>query len=272
MDKTVVAFIYDFDDTLSKGFVQDEIFIPILGCDTKTFWREKDKLAKDNKMDNILALLYTVLKISKERNLKLTKNVFFELGKSVNFFNGVLTWFDRINKFGKDLNLKIEHYIISGGMKEVIEGTAIAKKIKKIFASSYLYNEQGEAVWPSQAVNYTNKTQYLYRIRKNQLEELHDDDALNARIPEEEKLPFKKMLYFGDGSTDVPCMTIIKRGGGQSFGVFDPSEARKIEKGNNLFRDHRVNHVVPADYSEGSKLDELVKKSLINLSNEISKE
>lgn len=266
MKKNTVAFMYDFDETLAHGYMQDHSLIPMLGYEVDEFWNEVNTFGKKNNMDNVLAYLYKVIEIAKQKNVVLNQETMRELGKDIKYFDGVIEWFDRINKFGESIGLEIEHYIISSGMREVIEGTIIAKNFKKIFACSYCYDESGNPIWPCQAVNYTNKTQYLFRIRKNQMEDLNNTTGINAYVEEEAKLPYSHMFYFGDGLTDIPCMKLLKSKGGHSFCVYSPISEKAKKTALKLFNEKRVDYLAPADYTEGSDLDRLVKGILIKIS------
>ena len=179
-----VVLMYDFDKTLSKLYMSEYDFVKQVGFSNSVdFWNFCNiTLAKSNNMDNNLAFMLANLLLAKKSNIKLTKEYFNSLGKNITYFNGVEAWFKRINEFGKKLGLKIEHYIISSGVKEIIEGTSINKYFTKVFASSYIYNDRGEAFWPRLIVNYTAKTQYIFRIKKNLLNDLTDDKSINKRI------------------------------------------------------------------------------------------
>lgn len=268
MEKNIVAFMYDFDETLSHGYMQDHSLIPMLGFDAETFWTEVNLYGKENNMDNVLAYMYKIVEHAKKKNVNISKEKMFELGKGIRYFEGVLEWFDRINAYAKTLGIKIEHYVISSGMKEIIEGTEIADKFKKIFACSYVYDESGNPIWPCIAVNYTNKTQYLFRIRKNQMEDLNNSYGINDFIEEDDKLPYKNMFYFGDGMTDIPCMKLLKSKGGNAFAVYSPLIKKAKETSLKLLKEKRVNYIAPADYTENSDLDKIVKSLLITLSEE----
>jgi hypothetical protein len=268
MEKNVVAFMYDFDETLCRGYMQDRTLIPMFDLGVNEFWKEVNAFGKKNNMDNVLAYLYKILEHANKKNISLSKNSLLELGKDMEYFEGVLDWFDRINAFAATLGIKIEHYIISSGMLEIIQGTAIANKFKKIFACSYVYDENDKPIWPCIAVNYTNKTQYLFRIRKNQMDDLNNSAGVNAYVQEEQKMPYKNMFYFGDGLTDVPCMKLLKSKGGNSFCVYDPNSEHAKQTGKTLLKDGRVDYVVPADYRENSMLDKIVKSLLVRLAEE----
>jgi len=247
--------------------MQDHSLIPMLGFEVGDFWCNVNEFGKRMNMDNVLAYLYKIVEFAEKRNVNISKQRMFELGKGIRYFDGVTTWFDRINEFGKSLGLNIEHYIISSGMKEIIEGTEIAGKFKKIFACSYVYDENDKPIWPCIAINYTNKTQYLFRIRKNQMEDLNSS-GVNEYLEEVDKLPYKNMFYFGDGMTDVPCMKLLKSKGGNSFAVYDPTSEKAKLTSAKLFKDKRVDYIAKADYTEGGDLDKIVKSLLIKLSEE----
>ena len=258
-----VAIMYDFDDTLAPGNMQEYAFIPNLEIDAGEFWEHCAVLAKEHNMDSVLAYMYMMVNLAKQKNLKITKSEFYKQGEIITFFNGVETWFERINEYGKSLGLEVEHYVISCGLKEIIEGTKIAKEFKRIFACGFAYDENETPFWPNHAINYTSKTQYIYRIRKQQLDNLYDSYELNEYINDRSLLiPHSNMIYVGDGETDVPCMKIVKNEGGHSISVFNPNKEKKMKIANKLYHDNRVNFIAPADYSENSKMEKIVKSIL----------
>lgn len=258
-----VAIMYDFDDTLAPGNMQEYAFIPNLEIDAGEFWEHCAVLAKTHNMDSVLAYMYMMVNLAKQKNLKITKSEFYKQGEIITFFNGVETWFKRINDYGKSLGLEVEHYVISCGLKEIIEGTKIAKEFKRIFACGFAYDENETPFWPNHAINYTSKTQYIYRIRKQQLDNLYDSYELNEYINDRSLLiPHSNMIYVGDGETDVPCMKIVKNEGGHSISVYNPNKEKKVKIANKLYKDNRVNFIAPADYSENSKMEKIVKSIL----------
>ena len=174
-------------------------------------------------------------------------------------FAGVKEWFSRINAYGAGRGIRILHYINSSGLKEIIEGTEIAHEFRKIYACSFLYDVDGIAYWPAVAVNYTNKTQFIFKINKG-VESVFDSKLVNRYIPENERpIPFKHMIYVGDGTTDIPCMRLVKNSGGHSIAVYNPDQKGARREMASLIHDNRVSHVCPADYSEGSDMDVLGK-------------
>ena len=182
-----------------------------------------------------------------------------KLGRDLEFFPGVTEWFDRIRRFGDELGVTVEHYIISSGLREIIEGSEIADAFREVFACEFLYDENEVACWPKNAVNYTTKTQFLFRINKGVLDISNDVD-LNTYTPEDERrVPFRNMIYIGDGLTDVPCMKLVKVNGGYSIAVYGDETLPKVRP---LLADNRVNFIEPADYREGSELDSTVKNIL----------
>jgi hypothetical protein len=253
--ETIIALIYDFDKTLCTKDMQEYTFLPNLGINPKDFWEDVDKLAIENNMDKILSCLYMMIKKSNESGKIIKREDFNKYGKEIEFFKGIDTWFTRINEYGKKLNVKIEHYIISSGQKEIIEGTKISKYFKEIFASEFLY-EDGKAVWPAMSVNYTAKTQFLARINKGVLD-ISDDITLNTRmLAEDRRISTKNMIYIGDGITDIPSMRMTHENGGYSIAVY---QENKNEVAKKLLKDNRVDFAVLADYQENSQLDNLIK-------------
>lgn len=255
----VLAICYDFDKTLSPDDMQAQGYIQSVGYDVKAFWDKSNKMARDNDMDTNLAYMYTMM-TEAEGNFAFTKKTLAEYGAKVKFFSGVETWFERIRAYGKMHGVIVEHYIISSGLKEMIEGTSIAKnkEFEKIYASSFYYNERGVAKWPAQVINYTSKTQFLFRIEKGTLD--INDPAVNDYFPPEQmRVPFRNIVYIGDSDTDIPCMKLVNSSGGHSIGVYNPdtNDKQKVLK---MIRDNRIKHFAPADYSEGSELDQLVKE------------
>ena len=254
----VVAICYDFDKTLSPDDMQAQGYIQSVGYDIPDFWRKSNDLASDNEMDQNLAYMFT-MKQESEGKVLFTKDTLEKYGASVELFPGVEEWFERIREYGTEKNVIVEHYIISSGLKEMIEGTSVAKAgaFEKIYASSFYYNDNGVAVWPAQVVNYTNKTQFLFRIEKGVLD--INDPAVNESFsPEEMRVPFRNMIYIGDSDTDIPCMKLVNSYGGHSIGVYN-AKTKDKSKVYKMMRDGRIKYFAPADYTEGTELDGLVK-------------
>ena len=263
-DRPVIALCYDFDKTLSPDDMQAQGYIQTVqpeGSDMiGDFWRESNGRATANNMDKNLAYMYTMKKKARGQ-IVFTKEKLADYGSKVALFPGVDKWFDRIREYGAEKGIIIEHYIISSGLKEMIEGTSIAKEFKELYATSFYFDEDGVAVWPAQVVNYTNKTQFLFRISKGVLD-VNDEAVNDSFAPDEIRVPFRNMIYIGDSDTDIPCMKLVNSQGGYSVGVFNPSEKDELKAKNKVYRmmrDNRISYFAPADYSEGSELDELVK-------------
>ena len=255
-----IALIYDFDGTLAPGNMQEYDFIPAVGKSNKEFWSEANSLAERQDADMVLTYMARMIQEAKSKGLSLRREAFQESGRRVTLFKGVREWFSRINRYGEERGIRILHYINSSGLKEIIEGTEIAHEFRKIYACSFLYDVDGIAYWPGVAVNYTNKTQFIFKINKG-VESVSDCKLVNQYIEEGERpVPFSRMIYVGDGTTDIPCMRLVKNFGGHSIAVYNPASAKVGRKDlASLIRDNRVNHVCAADYTEGSEIDRLVK-------------
>ena len=265
-----VAIIYDFDGTLAPGNMQEYDFLPSIGKKNAKFWQESTQMANDQDGDPILAYMYKMIKGAKSGDISLKRESFRESGSKVKLFDGVTEWFGRINKYAALKNIEVEHYINSSGIKEMIEGTSIAHEFKKIYACSFFYNVDGVAIWPSVVVNYTNKTQFLFKINKG-IESVSDTQLINEYTPEEERpIPFRRMIYLGDGHTDIPCMRLVKQMGGYSIAVYPSSSPSKISDMKKLIKDNRVNYISDASYVEGGRMDMIVHNIIDKISAECS--
>lgn len=258
-NKPIVALIYDFDGTLAPGNMQEYSFIKAVGLSKEEFWGKTQVMAQIQDADPILIYMLLMLNEAQKNNIELSRDSFRQFGKDITFFEGVESWFGRINKIGEREGVTIEHYINSSGLLEILEGTSIAKEFKAIFASCYYYSKKGNAVWPASAVNYTNKTQFLFKINKGILN-IQDSEKTNESTPDEDKrVSFANMIYFGDGETDVPCMKLIKQLGGTAIGVYNPAIPRKKTIAQKLIQENRVNFVCAADYRKGKKAEQIVR-------------
>jgi len=256
------ALIYDFDGTLARGNMQEVSFIPSIGMDIGAFWAEAEALTQAADADGILMYMQLMLRHARDNGAPITRETLAEQGREVALFEGLkdLSWFDRMNAFGAQYGLDIEHYIISAGLEEMIEGTPIRPALTHVFASHYVYDENGEAAWPAVGVNYTTKTQYLFRINKG-VNNHWENERINHFIPDEDRrVPFDRMIFLGDGDTDVPTMKMMHTKGGFSIAVYDPRSNEKDQKKvYSLISEDRVNFVAAADYREGTALDLIVK-------------
>ena len=259
MTTPIIAFLYDFDKTLCTTDMQDYAFIPSLGMKHSEFWPIANDFGRRHRMDGILAYMYTMIREAEKRGLPVTRQDLVEKGRGIVLFPGVQDWFRRINAFGESLGVQVEHYVISSGLREIIEGCSIAGEFKAIYASEFYYDPEGRPVWPKLAVNFTNKTQFVYRINKGVLD-ISDDKTLNDSMPDNSKrVPFHNMIYVGDGLSDVPCMKMMRSYGGQAIAVYQSANRPGVEK---LLEDGRVDFIFPADYSEGTALDATAKDIL----------
>lgn len=269
-----IAIAYDFDGTLAPGNMQQHSFIPKLGVDSSNFWQEVKSIAKENDMNEILAYMHLMLKKAAERDKPITKKAFEEHGRGMQMFPGVADYFKKINEYAKTKGLAIEHYIISSGLRDILKGTPIHKEFEMVFASAYKYNANNVAEWPALAIDYTNKTQFLFRINKG-IKNAWDNESINKFMHENERpMPFNRMIYLGDGETDIPAMKMINYQGGKSIAVYNPQtntkdgkKAKKITQ--ELVSQGRANYVAPADYSEGSSLYKIIQLCIDSMAAEI---
>ncbi len=260
MNPLTIALIYDFDGTLSPGNMQEHHFIPAVGMENHEFWGLSDRMAREQDADPVLCYMQRMILQARSCGISLKRDAFRASGTRVSLYPGVQEWFGRINAYAASKGIAIQHYINSSGLKEMIEGTSIAHEFRKIFACSFLYDEAGEACWPAAAVNYTNKTQFLFKINKG-VDSVWDSIEVNRRVPEEQRaVPFPHMIYLGDGTTDIPCMVLVKQQGGHSIAVYNPDKGAQGERDlYHLVRDSRVNYICPADYSADAPVDRLVR-------------
>ena len=248
----IIAFLYDFDKTLCTTDMEDYAFIPSLGYTPAEFWGRANAFGWENRMDGLLAYMYTMIQECAAQNIKLDRAFLNHCGESIQLFPGVREWFARINAFGESLGVQVEHYVISSGLREIIEGSGIAQEFREIYACEFYYNENGDACWPKLDVNFTNKTQFVYRINKGILD-VSRDKELNDSMPDDSKrVPFTNMIYMGDGLSDVPCMKMMRAYGGQAIAVYQEDNRAGVE---DLLSKGRVDFIFPADYRAGTALD-----------------
>lgn len=267
-ERPIVALIYDFDGTLSPGNMQEFGFIEAMGKSPETFWSKSNDLSISQDASEILCYMKLMIDEAREKGISLRREQFREFGKKIELFEGVKEWFGLINRYGEEHGVKIIHYINSSGLTEMIEGTSIYHEFEKVFACSFLYDENGIAVWPAVAVDYTAKTQFLFKINKG-VHSIRDHTLVNRYVPEEERhVPFTRMIYFGDGATDIPCMRLVKQFNGNSIAVYNPElisqgNFKAINSVKRLLEEKRVNFVSPADYRKDGNLYKIVT-SIIN--------
>ena len=259
-DSINVALVYDFDGTLAPGNMQEFGFVQAIGKDPNEFWNRTYEMAVGNDASTILCYMYLMLQEAKANGISLKRDNFRKFGSMIKLYQGVEEWFSLINQYGKSIGLNIQHYINSSGLKEMVEGTSIAKEFENIYACSFLYDTEGNAYWPAVAVDYTTKTQFLFKINKG-IKEVSDNKKINEYVAKEDRpIPFERMIYFGDGETDVPSMSVVKSQGGHAIAVYgDPKKKATATK---LINANRVDLMCMADYSEGREVYDTVCRIL----------
>lgn len=263
------AIVYDFDGTLSPGSMQEHSFLAELGYENPgDFWQEVKVLTKTQDADEILVYMQMMIRKAQK---PVTREALRRHGAKLPLFTGVKEWFKRMNKYAAEREIALEHYVVSSGIREMIEGCPIRSEVKGVFASGFAYDDAGQAEWPAVAVNYTNKTQFLFRINKG-IDNSWDNAAINEWIPLQERaIPFERMIFIGDGDTDIPSMKMVRYQGGWAIAVFDPqkwTEASTQNKIGRLIAEDRANYVAPADYSAGGQLDVTVRGVLGRIARE----
>lgn len=265
MEKPTVALMYDFDGTLSPHYMQEYDFMDAIGLVNKDlFWHDSHALAQKHQSSTILAYMKLMIDKAKENGLSIRRQQFVDFGRGISFFEGVQEWFDLINRKGEEMGVNVEHYIISSGLKELIEGTSIAHFFKQIYACSFMY-ENDAAVWPAVAVDFTSKTQFIFMINKG-IYEIWDNARINNSMPDEGRpVPFQNMIYIGDGETDIPSMRIVKSEGGHSIAIYKPGNENSCKQAENLVHRKRVNFACPGDYREGGELYQAVLATMAKI-------
>jgi phosphoserine phosphatase len=259
-DWPVVALIYDFDGTLSPANMQEYDFLKEVGIsDKKKFWNESNQLAKDNEASGVLCYMKLMIEKSKMAKKSIRREAFVNFGKSIELYEGVKEWFGLVNQMGDENGVRIEHYINSSGLREMIEGTDIYKEFKEVYACSFLYDVDGIATWPAVAVDFTAKTQFLFMINKG-ISKVSENYRINEYMAEcDRPVPFKHMIYFGDGETDIPCMRLVKEQGGNSIAVYNKDDKAKKNAAKRLIKDNRVTFACEANYKKGGEMWRIVE-------------
>ncbi len=256
------ALIYDFDGTLARGNLQEQTFIPeVLQMENGPFWDGVKAIAKQANVDEILIYMCEMIAKAKEQKVDVTEEMLRQHGAKAELFPGLVdgSWFRRINEHGRNCGLLVDHYIISSGIDEMIRGCPIHDEFRYIFASKFIY-DGAHVRWPGVAINYTTKTQYLFRINKG-IENHYDNKEINRYMSDRERpIPFKRMIFIGDGETDIPAMKMTTQQGGWAIAVYDPERSDKdLNKIHHLIADRRVDFVAPADYKKDSQMDITVR-------------
>jgi phosphoserine phosphatase len=254
-----MAIAYDFDGTLAPGNMQEYDFIPALNMVSKAFWSTVNSLAQQHEMDQIHAYMHAMLEEARKAKVAVRKSDFKQFGRNITLFPGVAGWFKRINAYARTKGVRLEHYIISSGIREMVEGTPIYKEFKKVYASGFMFDHNGVACWPALAVNYTTKTQYLFRINKGSLD-VHDNSVINKFVPKDQRpVPFENMIFIGDGETDIPCMRLVNDQGGHAIAVYNGTKRGVKKHADQLVTDGRATLAAPADFQQGSTVDACVR-------------
>lgn len=262
MAKPIVAIMYDFDKTLSTTDMQNYGFIPMLGLTPNEFWGATGEFSEKTGCERILSYMYMMIKKSREAGIKLTRELLRDCGKSIKYHPGVTTWFQRINEYGNQKGVKVEHYLVSSGTKEILEGCSIYDKFTQVYGCEFYY-ENGVPVWPKLAINYTQKTQFFFRIAKGVVD-IKDDNSVNEKVKGSLRIPYENIVYIGDGMTDVACMTLVNKNRGYSIGVYTDSNREQVDQ---IRNDKRCRFVVKADYSQDRDMEKVLKLIIDDVSN-----
>jgi phosphoserine phosphatase len=257
--KVTMAIAYDFDGTLAPGNMQEYQFLPELGISPEVFWKEASAMAREHQADDVLVYMNLMLRKAQQHNVPVRREDFKKRGEAIEFFDGVTGWFERMNTYARNKEVGLKHYLISSGNEEIFAGTSIAKCFEAVYASKYLFDINGVAQWPALAINYTTKTQFLFRINKG-VKDISDNATVNKYVPKAKRpVPFENMVFIGDSANDIPCFRLVKEQGGLSIAVYAPKKKGGKDQADEYQKDDRVHAVVPAIYAEGSELDRIVK-------------
>ena len=258
--QNIIALVYDFDGTLSPQPMQEYTVLPELGINANDFWLECKKEAKKYNADGMLTYMRLLIEKIELKHSHLDRKGLRNLAKDIRYFPGVETWFDRINNHVREKSggkIKVRHYIISAGLKEILEGIKIRQHFEKMYASEYYFDHHDAARFPTVVINDTSKTQYIFRINKG-VEDINQ--SINEYMPESDRpIPFSNMIYIGDGLTDVPCMTVTKNNGGYALAVHKPNSPESASTCRELAKANRIDYFAPANYKKGKRLEKRVK-------------
>ncbi len=270
--QNIIGIVYDYDQTLSPTYMQDEVLFPKFGINPSEFWKRCKILVEEQGYESELAYLKAIidyLEMDGPSNADLE-----ELGRGLQFFPGLPEMFEELDAVLSDehraMGVRIEHYIVSSGIKALIDGSRLRPYCKEIFGCEFAENAAGRISFPRRVISHTSKTQYLFRINKGMLDPAED---VNDHMPDHLRpIPFPNMVYLGDGPTDVPCFTVMKRFGGHSIAVYNPDDRTRTS-----FRKAyqlagvagRIKHIAPADYRAGSHLRLLLEETVLEIASRI---
>ncbi len=270
--QNILAIVYDFDHTLSPHYMQDHTILRRAGVDPSEFWLSCTTLIKERGYDQELAYMKRMLDYDGIR--KLSNADLQAMGPDLTFFPGVPDFFEELNAIVQqtryaEWDIHLEHYVVSSGLKAILDGSNIAKHVKAIFGCEF-DEDQGHIHFPKRTISHTQKTQFLFRVNKGLI---NLDQDVNDHMPEEaRRVPFGHMIYVGDGPTDVPCFTVIKKNGGLAVAVYNPHDTtRKSFKKCYDLAHHadRVHFMAPADYQTGSQLRLILEQHLTEMADSI---
>jgi hypothetical protein len=271
--QNTIAVVYDYDQTLSPNYMQEEVLFPAFGIDARRFWKKCQELVANEGYENELAYMRVMLEyldIDRPTNARLR-----ELGRELRFYPGLPEMFEDFNAGlltpqHEAHGIRLEHYIISSGLKALIDGSRVAPHVKAVFGCEFAEDAQGRITFPKRVISHTQKTQYLFRINKGLLELSQD---VNDHMPAEVRpVPFEHMIYVGDGPTDVPCFAVVRQNGGHAIAVYNPAdETRSSFKKCYQLTTHanRVRHIAPADFRAGSHLRLLLEQMVEDVATRI---
>ncbi|MBF0572057.1 MAG: haloacid dehalogenase-like hydrolase [Candidatus Omnitrophica bacterium] len=256
MPKNTIALVYDFDKTLSPRSMQNYTVLPNLGIEkTGVFWNEVGKESQKENAESNLVWMRKIKELAEDGQKLITKEYFKKCGRNIEYFAGVEGFFSQINRYVKQAShnrMAVRHYIISAGLKEILEGISIRREFYNIFGSEYHYDHSGRPIWPKVLITDTIKTQYLFRINKGKE---NINESINEHMPEDARpIPFENMIYIGDGISDVPAMTLTKKNGGRSIAVYKPRKRKGLSICKQLLKANRVDFIARADYTKGKEL------------------
>jgi hypothetical protein len=254
-----IALVYDFDGTLSPQPMQEYTVLPKIGVEPGEFWARVNRDARETESDMMLVYMRHIIEALELGRIDVKRADFAAMAHRIKYFAGVTTWFKRMNGYVRRRSggkVKLHHYLISAGQKEILDGASIRNEFKRIYASEYHFNHHGVATFPKLLVTDTMKTQFLFRINKGRE---GVTESINEHMPEGERpIPFQNMIYVGDGMTDVPSMALTKKSGGHTVAVYQPS-GKGRDTCVKLLNAGRADFIAPADYRAGSKLSRRVE-------------